>query len=189
MNAAVLSIALGSRLGPSDQQALELGTGALLADVGMLNVPDEVRFARRRLTPAERHEIERHPCHTYDCLQPMTGLDESTLLVGYQVHERLDRSGYPRARPGYAIHPYARIAAVADTYAALSKPRPHRPAHSPHAAAACILNECGQGRLDQDVVRVFLDVIGLYPVRSYVELNNGTEAIVLRTTPTSPRGP
>jgi HD-GYP domain-containing protein (c-di-GMP phosphodiesterase class II) len=183
VNTAALSMTLGAGLGLDDEQVLELATGALLADVGMLRVPNGIRLASRTLTSTERHEIERHPCHTYDCLQKTDAFPASATLVGYQVHERLDRSGYPLGRPGFILHEYSKIAAVADTYAAQTKPRPHRPRILPYTAVATILRDCSLGKYESAVVRTFLDTVGLFPIRSFVELSNGVRAVVIRTNP------
>lgn len=181
VNTAVLSISLGAELGLNPEQIVELGAGALLADVGMLRVPETIRLAPRQLSSDERSEIERHPCHTLDCLTGVEGIPVEVSLVGYQVHERLDGSGYPRGRSGFFLHEYAKISAVADTYAALTRPRPHRPAMVPYAAVETILDDCAKGRFEPAKVRAFLDSVGLFPIRSLVELNNGTKAMVIRT--------
>ena len=183
VNTSLLSMALGNELGFPQERVIELGMATLLSDVGMLRVPDEIRLARRSLTAFERSEIERHPCHTLDCLQQMDGLPESVPWVGYQIHERMDGSGYPQGRSRFLIHEYARVAAVADTYTALCHDRPHRPGFLPYLAAKTILSECSQGKFDPAIVRKFLDHIGLFPVRSYVQLNSGVKAVVIRTNP------
>lgn len=183
VNTAALSMTMGSQLGLTEEQLTELGTGALLADVGMLRVPQEIRLSAKPLTAGERAELERHPCYTFDYLTRMRGLPTAAQMVGYQIHERMDARGYPRGRSGLFINEYAKIAAVADTYAALTHARPHRPAFQPYLAAKTILVDCSQGKFDPAVVRVFLDTIGLFPVRSYVALSDGTRAVVLRTNP------
>ncbi len=183
VNTAVLSLTLGNAAGLDCEQLLQLGTGALLADVGMLRVSHVIRFAKRPLKPDERSEMQRHPFYTCDLLERIEGLPAAVRVVASQVHERLDGSGYPRRRSHPFIHEYARIAAIADVFAALTHPRPHRPAKLPHAAVRHVLNGCSKGRLDSEFVRTFLDTVGLFPIRSLVELNSGLRCVVIRTNP------
>lgn len=180
VNVSLLSMTIGGHLGLSVDQILELGTGALLQDVGMLRVPESIRQAPRALTPDERIEMERHVLYTLDSLQRLEGLPSVVPFVGYQVHERLDGSGYPRGRSGMFIHQYAKIAAVADVYAAMTHERPYRPAILPYDAVREILLEGSRGELDRTVIRAFLDCVSVFPIGSYVELDNGVLAKVVR---------
>ena len=74
--------------------------------------------------------------------------------------ERLDGSGYHRRLPASLLSPAARLLAAADVYRALLEPRPHRPAHTPDAAAAELERAARAGGLDQDAVRCVLAAAG-----------------------------
>lgn len=182
-NAAALTMMIANEMGHTKDEIREAGLGALLQDVGMMQVPEEIRSAKRKLTAKERMEIERHPIYTVNTLEKHGISNRNTLMVSYQCHERCDRSGYPRRRHRMFIHPLARVAAVADTYAALITPRPYRDALSPYEAMAVVLKEVRAGRLDPDVVRAFLDAMSVFPVGSYVLLSNGAPAQVVKATP------
>jgi len=183
VNVSLLSMTVGARLGLDSREIMELGTGALLQDVGMLRVPQSIRLAPRALTADERVEVKRHALYTLDSLQRVDGISRVTPFVGYQVHERIDGSGYPRGRSGMFIHQYAKIAAVMDVYAAMTHPRPYRPAYSPYEAMTEILHEGSRGKLDRTVIRAFLDCVSLFPIGSFVELNGGVRAKVVRANP------
>lgn len=180
VNVSLLSMTVAARLGMDSREIMELGTGALLQDVGMLRVPQSIRLAPRALTADERVEVKRHALYTLDSLQRVEGLSRVTPFVGYQVHERIDGSGYPRGRSGMFIHKYAKIAAVMDVYAAMTHPRPYRPAYSPYEAMKEILREGSCGKLDRTIIRAFLDCVSLFPIGSFVELNGGVRAKVVR---------
>jgi len=181
-NAASLTMMIAAEMGHTIDEIRESGLGVLLQDVGMLDVPLAIRSARRKLSANERMEVERHPIYTVNTLEKFGLSNRNTLMVAYQCHERCDRSGYPRRRHRMFIHPLARIAAVADTYAALISPRPYRDALAPYDAMAVVLKEVRNGRLDQEVVRAFLDVLSAFPVGSYVLLSNGVPAFVVKAT-------
>lgn len=183
VNNALLCMIIAARMDMTRDQVLEVGLGGLLADVGMLRVPRDLRLSEGSLAPIELAEVERHPLYGLDCLSNLTGLSPQSAIVAYQSHERCDGSGYPRRRHTLYIHPYARIAMIADTYAAMTRPRPYRPATLPYLAAETVLVESSDRRFDRDVVRAFLDCIGLFPIGSIVELTDGTRAKVLRPNP------
>ena len=183
VNVAVLSIALGAQLGLPRDSMTVLGLGALLHDVGMLHVPDSIRLAPRPLTPDEWVIVRRHPNYTRDYLERIPGLSRGARLVCCQVHERCDRRGYPAGLSGMTIHPHAKIAAVADAYAAMTCRRPYRHALPPYDAARAILQGCSAGRFDTNAVRALLDSLSLFPIGSTVRLDDGTPARVVRANP------
>jgi HD-GYP domain-containing protein (c-di-GMP phosphodiesterase class II) len=183
MNVALLAITTAAQWGIASENVLEIGVGALLQDVGMLRVPEKLRFAPRSLSPQEIAEVCRHPIYTRDYLTRLKNLSQTSMLVAYQAHERLDGSGYPHRHQRTRIHPFARIVATADTYAAIISHRPHRNARSPYEAMEILLKQAGQNLFDRDIVRHFLDCMSLFPIGSYVRLSNGSVAKVLRANP------
>ena len=74
-------------------------------------------------------------------------------------HERLDGSGYPHQLRGRQIPFGAQILAVADTYAALTSPRPHRPALEPKDALAATRAEATAGRLSPKLVDLLHEIV------------------------------
>jgi HD-GYP domain-containing protein (c-di-GMP phosphodiesterase class II) len=183
VNVSLLGITVATHLGLDSRKITELGIGALLQDVGMLRVPESIRLAPRTLTTGERIEVRKHTLYTLDSLQRLEGIPRAASFVGYQVHERLDGSGYPQRRSRLLIHDYAKIIAVMDIYAAMTRPRPHRPAFLPYQAMKEILFDGSRGRLDPKIIRAFLDCVSLFPIGSYVELNGGVRAKVVRANP------
>ena len=180
VNVAMISMSVANRLGYPRQQVTDMGIGAMFQDIGMLRVPRSIRFAPRKLTQDEWLEIERHPILTVDTMERIQSLSMTSFIVSYQSHERCDQTGYPRRRHHQFIHPMARIVAAADTYAAVIGERPHRDAGLPYRGMATLLREVTSGKLDNSVVRAFLDTMSLFPVGSYVRLSDGTLARVLR---------
>jgi len=184
LNVAMLSMAIIYQLGMSGDEMVASGMSSLFQDVGMMKVPLAIRTTLRRLTSDEVLEIQRHPIYVLDFMEKSHMLNDVIRLICYQHHERYDRSGYPRRRHGMFIHPFARIIAVADTYTALTCHRPYRKVLSPYEAVLVLLNEVKQGRLDRMAVRAFLDCVSLFPVGSYVQLSDGSKAMVIRSNDT-----
>jgi len=183
VSTAMLSVMIGAQLGFDREQVTEVGLGAMFQDVGMLQVPEDIRLAPRPLQPNEWFEIQQHPIYTLNQLERLDSISVAARFVGYQVHERADGSGYPRHRSGMFIHQCAKIVAVADAYAAMTKARPHRHPVLPYEAAKTILFEGSRGKLDRTVVRAFLDCVSLFPIGSGVQLSNGQQARVIRACP------
>ncbi len=184
VNVAMIAMTMAAQLGCTPEEVLQVGIGGFLHDIGMLRVPPEIRSAERLLTAEEFKEVKRHPIYTLDHLEWIRRLPTSAKFIGYQAHEREDGSGYPRGRSGKAIHPFAKIVAVADIYAAMTSDRPHRPAFDSHHAIAAIISATRKKRLDPVAVRAFLDTMSAFPIGSLVELNNQLKARVVRPNPT-----
>ena len=99
-------------------------------------------------------------------------------------HERFDGSGYARSLYGDQIPPFGRIAHIADCYDAMTSETPYS---KPMAAydAARALNDMRGKAFAAEVVEQFLATMGMFPVASLVELNDGSVAVVLEQNPTN----
>jgi len=181
LNVSVLAINIASTMALSRNQVMEVGVDALLHDLGMAMVPEEIVNAPRSLTEAERLDVQKHSLHVLYAIERVPGLRWSARYVSYQNHERCDGSGYPRMKRKSLIHPYARIAAVADVYDAMTSDRPWRKAYHPYRAMEHIIKQVPQGVFDGDVVRALLQCLSLFPLGSLVRLNTGEIAKVVHS--------
>ncbi len=184
LHTAMLAISIGTSFGCDHEQLRNLTIGCLMHDLAMLEVDQYTLKSRKVLDANEFREITKHPVRIFDLLE--THLDhvpEAARMVAYQMHERFDGSGYPRQRQGCEIHLLARIAAVADSFVALVAPRPHRNGLLAYYAVAKLLKDASAGRFDPQIVRHLLQAVSLFPLGSYIELNDNRVARVLRTTP------
>ena len=93
-------------------------------------------------------------------------------------HERQDGSGYPGGLKGDQIGLYGSMAAIADTFDALTAVRPYAEALSPSSALSYLYKERGSG-FHPDLVEQFIQCVGAFPVGSAVELNSGEVGIVI----------
>ena len=178
-NVAVLSIHIAAALQYSRQQVMQIGVAGLLHDIGMRMVPKDLVGQPRVLTPEERFDVEKHSMHALYLLDRMTHLPWSTRYIVYQNHERPSGEGYPKKRGKKLIHRFARITAVADTYDALTAPRPWRKPLPPYKAMEHLLRGVPKGEFDGDAVRGLLQYLSLFPVGSMVKLDTGKIAKVL----------
>ena len=169
-----------------DPRLAKIALGLLLHDIGKLAIPDEVLQKPGKLDAAEWALVRQHPRLGAD----MLGDHLSFLIraVVKQHHERWDGSGYPDGIAGEQIHQFARIAAVADVYDAVTSDRVYRGAMRPVDGVTII--EQGDGSdFDPEVVAVFSRVVMPYPVGSDVELADGRWGVVAHVDPRSPYEP
>ncbi len=177
---STLEMAIGVEMGLDATNVRHLSFAGLIHDWGMLRVPEKIRNAPRRLTSTGFLHIQKHPIHVLEILQCVSGILSVVPVVCYQIHERINGTGYPRARSGNAIHQFARILQVADAYVALTSPRPFRPPLMPYAAMECLVRLSRDRAVDPAVVRSLLQVLSLFPLGSFVTLTDGSVGRVLR---------
>jgi hypothetical protein len=153
-----------------------LASGLLLHDIGKLALPDAVLRRCGPLRSAERIEFERHPQAGTHLVAP--GLVPPLVrTVINSHHERWDGGGYPEGKAGTAIHPFARIAAVADAFHAITTERPYRSAVG-RAKAVAMIEAAAGTQFDPDVVAIFSALVLPYPAGHPVTLPDGRSGVV-----------
>lgn len=180
-----IAIAIAAQLGWPRADVRAAGVTGLLADCGMMLVPHAVRRVGRPLTDIERAGTRRHPEYTVAMLRQVTGLPERIVLAAYQHHERCDGTGYPENLRTDKLHDLARIVAVADAFAGMVAPRADRPEVTPRQAISELtrLAAGNTQQFDRAAIRALVDVLGLYPARSFVRLSSGHIAVVGAASP------
>lgn len=188
VNVCILSLMTGITLCFHDLKLKELGTGALLHDIGKIKVARDILNKADSLSQEEFKEIKKHTVYGFQILRSYQDLSLLSAHVAFQHHERWDGKGYPRQLAGEDIHEYARIVAAADVYDALLADRPYRPSYSISQAITILKNMSGI-YLDSRCVTALIANIAIYPVGSLIELNTGEIGIVVdnnKETPTRP---
>lgn len=117
--------------------------GLLTHDVGMAKMPQFLLTRPGPLKGDEKEKILHHAMHSAKIMQKMEQVEPSILQSCFQHHERLDGSGYPQKLKGEHISLAARIAAIADSFAAMIADRPYAKAQEPLAAANTLSMEPG----------------------------------------------
>lgn len=181
LNVCLLSINIAAAFGYSEQQIVEIGTGALLHDIGMLLIPDAIRFKREKLAEDERFEIQKHPILGLHLLEKVKKLPYSVPYVAYHAHERENGQGYPKQRNGHLIHGFAKVVQIADMYEAMSSPRPYRQAMLPFRAMAHLIFLSKTGVVYPGLLKAFLNYVSLFPIGSIVELSDHSIGKVVQT--------
>ncbi len=147
--------------GLGEDEVVDVRHAALVHDLGRAGIPNGIWDKPSKLSPAEWERVRLHPYLSERILARPSALAHLAPLAGAH-HERIDGSGYHRGSPAALLPMTARILAAADAYQAMTQDRPHRPALSPHAAAAALRDEARAGRLDQRAVHAVLEALGLH---------------------------
>ncbi|MGA2977107.1 MAG: HD-GYP domain-containing protein [Spirochaetia bacterium] len=188
INVTILSAIMGTVLKFTSHRLIQLTTGALLHDTGMVKVPKAILQKKDKLSPEELNQIRTHPIHSYRVISKELKYPEEIAIIALQHHERWDGQGYPRKLRGEDINLSARIVAVADSYIAMINNRPHRNSMIGYSAMKSLLNDNGR-HFDPKILKVFLESMGIYPIGSIVQLNNSGIGRVIETHAEAPLRP
>jgi len=178
-NVCILSIAMGIELGISRKDLLELGIAALFHDLGKIDIPGDILNKPDTLTNIEYEKIKQHPYLSAERIIFLKGVEEVPVfaLRGILEHH-IDYSGagYPDISTKKPTL-FARIIRIVDSYDAMTTPRIYQNVRSPFEALKYIVksNEI----YDPSLVKVFLDVMGIYPPGSIVLLKGGMKGVMI----------
>lgn len=162
---AALAGAAGEALRLDGADVTVLRRAALVHDVGRFGVPATVWDHPRPLSVIDRERMRLHAYYVERIFARPEPLRRVGLLAATH-HERMDGSGYHRGVDGTMLSAPARVLAAADCYAAMTQPRPHRPAFEPDAAAGALRAEAAAGRLDALAVDAVLGAAGQHRART-----------------------
>lgn len=125
-NVSTVSMLIGKRLYGNNRLKLwELGVGGLLIDLGMTRISSDITKKKGKLSESELMIMRQHT-FIGKKISERLDLDKTIIDMVYYHHERYDGSGYPKGLKGEEIPKYARIAAVADVYDAITTDRSYR---------------------------------------------------------------
>ncbi|MDH5824444.1 HD-GYP domain-containing protein [Luteimonas sp. RD2P54] len=178
LNCSALAAAFGRHVGFPEPLLVDMASGALLLDIGKLQVAPELLARPGPLDAAEMGAVRAHVERALEVLDDSAAVPAHVREMIRTHHERIDGSGYPGGLEGERIPLLGRIAAVIDSYDAMTSDRPHRKAAGQHVA----LQELYRGRdrlYSAEVVEQFMQCMSVYPVGSLVELSSGEVAIVM----------
>jgi HD-GYP domain-containing protein (c-di-GMP phosphodiesterase class II) len=179
LQVSVYLVALGRHLGLPGEELAHLAILGLFLDLGKTKVPPTLLSKPGPLTPDEFELVKQHVSHGMDLIRQIPAL-HSTILEGVaQHHEREDGSGYPGGLRAEGISLYGRMAAIVDTFVALTNRRPHIAAISAYEALRKI-SDLGGRLFHAPLVEQFVQTVGMFPVGSRVELSSGEIAVVLQ---------
>ena len=125
--------AIGNQLGLTEEELLVLELSALLHDLGMLAVSEDVKGKPGPLAENELGSIREHPIRGKEMIEGIPFFEQALSEVIHH-HERFDGTGYPEGLSGTVIPRAARVIAVADAFEAMTGSRPYKERLTPERA-------------------------------------------------------
>ena len=183
-----LSILIAIRAGYSKEQTKEIAVGALLHDIGFVNVKESYKgMILEEMEENIKKEVKRHVVYGYIELEQQDWLSSISKEIILYHHERLDRSGYPFHMPRNKLKKQIRLVSICDAfdnmvYGNFEKRR------KVHEALDEIV-KCGGTKFDSELVKIFLRSVAAYPTGTIVLLNTGERGIVIKQNADSPTRP
>ncbi|HTH50357.1 MAG TPA: HD domain-containing phosphohydrolase [Pyrinomonadaceae bacterium] len=151
---ARISVAIGKRMGMSDDELETLRISALLHDVGKIAIDDSILKKPAALTDEEYEIMKTHPKAGYKIMSQIPAM-EPYLPGMYMHHEMVNGKGYPQGLTGDQIPLQGKIVSVADTFDAMTIDRPYSKGMELDAALERLRSFVGT-RYESDVVEALV---------------------------------
>lgn len=174
---AALIIALGHQQGLPAPELEKLALGTMVKDIGQSAIDARLITKPGMLSQSEYALVQSHVEEGLSVLEATARLPETSVAVVLEHHERYNGCGYPYRMAGDEISLAGRMAAIVDTYDAMTSDRPYRPAISPSLALRQLYDQ-GGSQFDPALIAAFVRTIGVYPVGTLVLLESGHLAVV-----------
>ena len=182
INVMVLSMSLAHAQGIKGNDFRILARGALLHDVGRIEVPGQIINKVGALTRAELGVYQQHAGHGRRLCELVEDPREELLEIVELHHEYLDGTGYPHKLKADKIPQAVRIVAIANTYDNLCNPTNAKLTLTPKIALATMYSKF-KDKLDHALVQKFISIMGVYPPGSVVSLNDESLGVVVSVDP------
>lgn len=182
VNCSIMASLIAAKMDYNKKTMRQIALGALLHDIGMAAVPENIINKPGKLTDDERATIANHPVYGYEMFKKSPlfhGLAGAMIL---QHHERINGTGYPHNLCGDDINTAAQIMGIVDAFDALTSDRPYRKAYYPHEAIEILIAQ-QEVIFDPEILAKFLSVVAAYPVGFHVLLSNDESGLVIGTHP------
>ncbi|WP_425256529.1 HD-GYP domain-containing protein [Rubrivivax sp. RP6-9] len=187
LNVAVIALLMGRTFGMSRDEMMDLGVGALMHDVGKIQMPDRLRHADEAFSSAEVNAYREHVATGVTQGKRM-GLSAGALLVLAQHHEQADGTGFPLKLGIDRLSTAARIVALVNRYDNLCNPPQIARALTPHEALSMLFAQ-SRSKFDATVLNAFIRMMGVYPAGSVVQLTDDRYAMVTSVNSSRPLKP
>jgi HD-GYP domain-containing protein (c-di-GMP phosphodiesterase class II) len=185
VNVCILAILMGLRAGISKSLCCDLGLAALCHDIGKTSTPSAILDKDTNLSQQEWQEIYKHPLIGVKLLMELKQFDNlgaRMIAVAFEHHLKHDFSGYPRLNY-HKTGLFARIIAIADDFDAMTSSRVYgREAKAPEKVIRFMFSRSGIS-YDSALIKIFVNIVGTYPVGTVLLLNSREIAVVVKNKP------
>ena len=151
------SVLIGKHLNLPEEDLKTLKIGGLFHDIGKIGVPDSILLKESKLTDDEYSEIKNHPSIGAHILSTASIFQDIIPIVKHH-HEKYDGHGYPSQLKSEEIPYFARIAAIADSFDAMTSRRTYRDS-LPIETVISEFERCKGTQFDPELDDIFLDIL------------------------------
>jgi len=188
INVSILTMAQARGLGIDGALLREFGVAGLMHDIGKVRTPQEILTKPDRLDDLETVIMRRHVLDGAEILRRTPDITPLAPIVAFEHHLRADGSGYPAGVSRSTQNLATMLTAISDVYDAM-RSRRHYQRSFPSERVLAVLQRNEGREFDPNLVRRFVQLMGIYPVGSMVRLNTGALGVVVRAYPLDPYKP
>jgi len=184
ISVAILSNIVCNKLGMKQEMKEQIVMGALIHDIGKMDIPKEVLNKPGRLTEEEYEIMKTHVHIGYKMIKDNHELSAITKLTVLCHHEREDGSGYPLQKKE-ELHISAKIVGACDLFHALISDRCYRKGLPLNEVVAIAETQA----INPKIREIIINSLCYYPVGCMVQLSDGKLAIVEKNYATDIKRP
>ena len=188
VNVSILTMGQGRGLGLEGAALRQLGLAALLHDIGKVRTPPEILNKTEQLTDREFDILKRHTVDGAQILRTTPEVPALAPVVAFEHHLRADGTGYPRGVSRPELNVATMLCGISDVYDAMRSQRIYQQAF-PTDRILTVLQRNDGKQFDQNLVRRFVQLVGIYPAGNLVRLDSGETAVVTRAYAPDPYRP
>lgn len=181
LNVCILSTAFGRYLGMDEKKLYELSLGAMLHDVGETQLPDELMDKQDNYSPEELNLMQSHTMKGAEVLSQLDEIPDSAISIALSHHERANGSGYPKRLVNDQISTLAKIVSITDVYDSVTSGT-SREAPISATDALKSMYDWRNELFDGELIELFIQSLGIYPIGSIVQLRSEEIGIVISTS-------
>ena len=188
VNVSILTMGQGRGLGLEGGALRQLGLAALLHDIGKVRTPPEILNKTEQLTDREFDILKRHTVDGAQILRTTPEVPALAPVVAFEHHLRADGTGYPRGVSRPELNVATMLCGISDVYDAMRSQRVYQQAF-PTDRILTVLQRNDGKQFDQNLVRRFVQLVGIYPAGNLVRLDSGETAVVTKAYAPDPYRP
>jgi putative nucleotidyltransferase with HDIG domain len=188
VNVAILTMGQARALGIDGRLLREFGLSALMHDIGKVRTPKEILNKPDKLTDAEFDVMRRHVVDGAEILRRTPEMPILAPVVAFEHHLRNDGTGYPFGVKRGSLNLGTMMCGIADVYDAMRSQRAYQQAFPTDRILAVLKRNDGT-QFDSNLVRRFVQLLGIYPPGNLVTLSSGEIAVVTQVHAPDPHRP
>ena len=188
VNVSILTMGQARALGIEGRLLREFGLSALMHDIGKVRTPKEILNKPDKLTDPEFEIMRRHTVDGAEILRRTPEMPILAPVVAFEHHLRIDGTGYPFGSKRDGLNLGTSLCGIADVYDAMRSQRAYQQAFPTERILAVLKRNDGT-QFDQHLVRRFVQLLGIYPPGTLVQLTSGEIAVVTHVHAPDPHRP